>query len=143
MVTPNYLSPLQGFENADPLPTELNPDGKSLFNTPGTTKSPTYDQFPSPIDSSNNGFDFHSQLFQPRSIHLVTFFQFITCLQTRSRPITREHYTNGSGESFQRCAICFGRPHNHAEHMIQLRIYRFWDKAVGGSPTVSRNKLIR
>ena len=83
-VTPNHIiamppsnpwkSPLQGFENADPLPTELNPDGKSLVNPPGNTKSPTYDQFPSPIDSSNNGFDFHSQLFHPKSFHSFTFF---------------------------------------------------------------------
>lgn len=127
-----WKSPLQGFENADPLPTELNPDGKSLFN-PGTTKSAAYDHFPPPIDSSNNGFDFHSELmilFEPRPFH--SFLQFITCLPTRSMPTTRGHYTNGSGESFQRYAACFARPLNDAEYRTQLRIYRFWDKAVGG-----------
>jgi len=67
-----WKSPLQGFENADPLPTELNPDGKSLFNPPGTTKSAAYDHFPPPIDSSKNGFDFHSELmilFEPGPFH--------------------------------------------------------------------------
>ena len=54
-------SPLTGYENAEPLPTTLNPDGKSLYNPPGP-KSSAYDVFPPPIDSSNNGFDFHSKL---------------------------------------------------------------------------------
>ncbi|KAJ3479539.1 hypothetical protein NLI96_g8986 [Meripilus lineatus] len=51
-------SPLKGYENAEPLPTHYNPDGKSLFNPPGE-KSASYEEFPKPIDSSNNGFDFH------------------------------------------------------------------------------------
>jgi hypothetical protein len=57
---PSWKSPLEGFENADSLPTTLNADGKSLFNPPGP-KSATYDEFPKPINSSNNGFDFHSK----------------------------------------------------------------------------------
>lgn len=59
-------SPLKGYENAEPLPTTLNADGKSLYNPPGP-KSPTYDEFPKPIDSSNNGFDFHSKLLTSAS----------------------------------------------------------------------------
>ncbi|KAH9916319.1 DOPA-like domain-containing protein [Fomitopsis serialis] len=51
-------SPLKGYENAEPLPTTINPDGKSLHNPPGP-RSASYDDFPKPIDSSNNGFDFH------------------------------------------------------------------------------------
>ncbi|KAF4593023.1 hypothetical protein EYR38_008730 [Pleurotus pulmonarius] len=53
-----YDSPLQGYEQAAPLLTDFNADGKSLYNPPGP-KSPAYDEFPKPIDSSNNGFDFH------------------------------------------------------------------------------------
>ncbi|KIK01477.1 hypothetical protein K443DRAFT_678340 [Laccaria amethystina LaAM-08-1] len=53
-----WKSPLKGYENAEPLPTTINSDGKSLYNPPGTT-SPSYNEFPKPIDSSNNGFDFH------------------------------------------------------------------------------------
>jgi len=47
-------------DSTEPLPTTLNPDGKSLYNPPGP-KSTAYDLFPQPIDSSNNGFDFHSK----------------------------------------------------------------------------------
>ncbi|KAI0311733.1 DOPA-like domain-containing protein [Amylostereum chailletii] len=54
----SYKSPLIGYENAEPLPTTINPDGKSLYNPPGP-KSSAYETFPDPIDSSNNGFDFH------------------------------------------------------------------------------------
>lgn len=57
-MAPQYKSPLVGFENAEPLPEKLNADGKSLFNPPGPLSS-SYDEFPKPIDSSNNGFDFH------------------------------------------------------------------------------------
>ncbi|KXN87387.1 hypothetical protein AN958_08818 [Leucoagaricus sp. SymC.cos] len=53
-----WPSPLVGFEHAEPLPTTRNPDGKSLFNPPGP-QSKAYTEFPKPIDSSNNGFDFH------------------------------------------------------------------------------------
>lgn len=56
----SWKSPLVGYENAEPLPTTVNPDGKSLYNPPGP-KSRAYDEFPEPIDSSNNGFDFHSE----------------------------------------------------------------------------------
>ncbi|KAG6813147.1 hypothetical protein H0H92_013553 [Tricholoma furcatifolium] len=54
-----FKSPLIGYENAEPLPTTINPDGKSLFNPPTNVKSSAYEEFPEPIDSSNNGFDFH------------------------------------------------------------------------------------
>lgn len=53
-----WESPLKGYENAEPLPTTINPDGKSLVNLPGP-KSVAYDECPKPIDSSNNPFDFH------------------------------------------------------------------------------------
>jgi len=54
---------LAGYENAEPLPTTLNADGKSLANSPGP-KSSAYEEFPKPIDSSNNGFDFHIYYMQ-------------------------------------------------------------------------------
>ncbi|KAK1232924.1 hypothetical protein PQX77_003937 [Marasmius sp. AFHP31] len=63
--TPNtYLSPLLGYENAPPLPTGVNADGKSLVNLPpGQENSPlskAYDEFVDPLDKKNNGFDFHA-----------------------------------------------------------------------------------
>ena len=51
---------LKDYQNALPLPTEINADGKSLMNLSGP-KSSCYDDFPKPIESSNNGFDFHSE----------------------------------------------------------------------------------
>ena len=52
---------LEGYESADPLPDRLNPDGKSLYNPPRDVRSSAYDEFPPPINPSNNGFDFHSE----------------------------------------------------------------------------------
>lgn len=50
---------LKDYQNAPPLPMEFSADGKSLVNLPGPM-SACYDEFPQPIESSNNGFDFHS-----------------------------------------------------------------------------------
>ena len=52
-------SPLKGYENAEPLPDKVNPDGKSLYNPPGP-RSEAYEKFPEPIKMTNNAFDFHS-----------------------------------------------------------------------------------
>ncbi|KAF8054969.1 DOPA-like domain-containing protein [Lyophyllum atratum] len=73
----HWKSPLDGYENAEPLPDLVNADGKSLYNPPANVKSPAYDEFPPPIDSSNNGFDFHiyymhtveSDLMYARELH--------------------------------------------------------------------------
>lgn len=53
-----YQDLLAGYEGAEPLPEKFNADGKSLYNPPGPLSS-SYETFPLPIDSSNNGFDFH------------------------------------------------------------------------------------
>lgn len=54
-----------GSDPLPPLPSEeeRNPDGKSLVNPPRAdgALSAAYDTFPDPIDSSNNGFDFHGK----------------------------------------------------------------------------------
>ncbi|KDQ61441.1 hypothetical protein JAAARDRAFT_203955 [Jaapia argillacea MUCL 33604] len=60
---PQWNSPLAGYENAEPLPDKINPDGKSLYNPPGP-RSAAYDQAPKPIDSSNNELDFHIYYMQ-------------------------------------------------------------------------------
>jgi hypothetical protein len=56
-----YPSPLVGYENAPPLPTEISSDGKSLVNLESKTLSKAYDEFVDPIDKKNNGFDFHGE----------------------------------------------------------------------------------
>ncbi|EIW79387.1 hypothetical protein CONPUDRAFT_107748 [Coniophora puteana RWD-64-598 SS2] len=53
-----WQSPLAGYENAEPLPDTINPDGKSLYNPPGP-KSDAYDEFPKGFNPNKNGFDFH------------------------------------------------------------------------------------
>ncbi len=64
-----YPSPLVGYENAPPLPTGINPDGKSLTNDIQKDEqgkpvlSKAYDEFVDPIDKKNNGFDFHSESY--------------------------------------------------------------------------------
>ena len=54
---PGYKSPLEGYENAETLPTTVNADGKSLYNPPGP-RSVAYEEFEKPIDPSNNGLIF-------------------------------------------------------------------------------------
>ncbi|KAG1891916.1 DOPA-like domain-containing protein [Suillus fuscotomentosus] len=53
-----WPSLLAGYEGAEPLPTTINPDGKSLYNPPGP-RSASYDEFPKQFNPSKNGFDFH------------------------------------------------------------------------------------
>ena len=57
------LSLLAGYENAQPLPTDFNEDGKSLRNIPAP-ESEAYQKFPSPIKQDKNGFDFHIYYMQ-------------------------------------------------------------------------------
>ncbi|KDQ19490.1 hypothetical protein BOTBODRAFT_51880 [Botryobasidium botryosum FD-172 SS1] len=97
----SYKSPLEGYENLGALPSTFNEDGKSLYNPPGP-KSSSYDEFPKPIDSSNNGFDFHIY-YMP---NISSEAQFAKELHERIR-----------------------------REFPELRIYRFWDKAVGPHPT--------
>ncbi|QSZ30438.1 hypothetical protein DSL72_004961 [Monilinia vaccinii-corymbosi] len=55
-----YPSPLAGYENVAPLPTELSPDGKSLVNPQTGVKSKSYEKFTEPLDSGiRGGFDVH------------------------------------------------------------------------------------
>lgn len=61
-----YTSPLIGYENAPPLPTTINADGKSLTNLPNAEGklSSAYDEFVDPLNKKDrNGFDFHSKQF--------------------------------------------------------------------------------
>ncbi|KAL5531526.1 hypothetical protein ACEPAG_4403 [Sanghuangporus baumii] len=61
--TAPYADLLSAYKDAEPLPDTFNADGKSLYNPPGP-RSSAYDEFPAPIDSSNNGFDFHIYYMQ-------------------------------------------------------------------------------
>ena len=67
----SWPSPLVGYENADPLPNKVNADGKSLYNPPAP-RSGAYDEYPKPIDSSNNPFDFHGALIILINVCFIT-----------------------------------------------------------------------
>ncbi|KAK3503688.1 DOPA-like domain-containing protein [Neurospora crassa] len=57
---PTYKSPLEGYENAPPLPTEKAADGKSLLNNQTGVLSSAYEKFPEPLDNGRRGaFDVH------------------------------------------------------------------------------------
>ncbi|OAA38792.1 DOPA-like domain protein [Metarhizium rileyi] len=64
-----YPSPLAGLEDAPPLPTETNEDGKSLVNPSRDSLSPAYDTFTLPLRTDRRGgFDIHIYYFQHNSV---------------------------------------------------------------------------
>jgi len=54
----SYPSPLTGYEDAPPLPTDKNEDG-SLKNEQTGVLSSAYDKFVEPLDAARGGFDVH------------------------------------------------------------------------------------
>ena len=50
-----FPSPLEGFENAEPLPEEKNEDGKSFKNASRDDRSQAYDSFAAPLDNGPRG----------------------------------------------------------------------------------------
>ncbi|KAJ5116259.1 hypothetical protein N7456_000607 [Penicillium angulare] len=61
----SYPSPLEGYENLDPLSEERNEDGKSLKNPQTGTLSKAYEEFPDPLAKDRRGgFDIHIYHFQ-------------------------------------------------------------------------------
>ncbi|RDL42031.1 DOPA-like protein [Venustampulla echinocandica] len=50
-----YPSPLQGYENAPPLPDEKAEDGKSYANPPTGVLSKSYERFTEPLDNGVRG----------------------------------------------------------------------------------------
>ncbi|WQF86237.1 Putative Dopa 4,5-dioxygenase, DOPA-like superfamily [Colletotrichum destructivum] len=60
-----YVSPGEGYEDALPLPNELDEDGKSFKNPPREGLSKAYEIFPVPLDNGHRGgFDVHIYHFQ-------------------------------------------------------------------------------
>jgi hypothetical protein len=59
-----YPSPLEGYKNLPPLPTEKAAD-KSIINPPGEKLSEAYEKFIDPLDrTARGGFDVHVYYFQ-------------------------------------------------------------------------------
>lgn len=60
-----YPSPLEGYENLEPLPDERNDDGKSYKNPQHGVLSKAYEEFPDPLTKGRRGgFDIHIYHFQ-------------------------------------------------------------------------------
>ena len=97
----SWVSPLVGYENAEPLPNTFNPDGKSLYNplnSDGPDLSPAYTTFPEPIRMTNNAFDFHGKLLSP--------FNSIANLLTRVDSLLHAGRSRAS-------KVCLGAPRTH------------------------------
>ncbi|KAK3316299.1 DOPA-like domain-containing protein [Apodospora peruviana] len=61
----SYPSPLEGYENAPPLPDERAEDGKSFRNPQTGVLSDAYEKFPEPLENGRRGgFDIHIYHFQ-------------------------------------------------------------------------------
>ncbi|KAF2218526.1 DOPA-like domain-containing protein [Elsinoe ampelina] len=68
-----YDSPLQGYENLEPLPSDLADDGKSYVNPPAAKQSEAYTSFVGPITNGiRGGFDIHIY-FQQNSEYETKF----------------------------------------------------------------------
>ncbi|KAM0284358.1 hypothetical protein ACHAO9_009283 [Fusarium lateritium] len=60
-----YPSPLTGYEDAPPLPSEMAADGKSYVNPPAEKLSDAYEKFIDPLDrGESGGFDVHIYYLQ-------------------------------------------------------------------------------
>ncbi|KAF4611277.1 hypothetical protein D9613_007053 [Agrocybe pediades] len=114
---------LAPYQDAPPLPTDLNPDGKSLKNLPADKLSDAYQHFPPPIDSSNNGFDFHSKFF------LSLYYMPSNKVEAQYAKDLHERIRREFPEVVLLCIA------STLAHVSQLRIYKFWDKPVGPHPT--------
>ncbi|OOQ85112.1 hypothetical protein PEBR_31438 [Penicillium brasilianum] len=61
----SYPSPLEGYENLEPLSEERNDDGKSIKNPQYGILSKAYEEFPDPLAKDRRGgFDVHIYHFQ-------------------------------------------------------------------------------
>ncbi|KAJ5372644.1 Dopa 4-5-dioxygenase [Penicillium concentricum] len=61
----SYPSPLEGYENLEPLSDERTEDGKSLKNPQHGVLSKAYSEFPDPLSKGREGgFDVHIYHFQ-------------------------------------------------------------------------------
>ncbi|KAJ6024922.1 hypothetical protein N7540_005719 [Penicillium herquei] len=67
-----YPSPLEGYENLEPLSEERNEDGKSFKNPQHGVLSGAYSEFPDPISKGRRGgFDVHIYHYQSNPEQVV------------------------------------------------------------------------
>ncbi|CAG8373533.1 unnamed protein product [Penicillium salamii] len=115
-----YPSPLEGYENLEPLSEEKNEDGKSLKNPEGVL-SKAYEEFPDPLSKGREGgFDIHIYHFQVHHAQLLNYFH--------ERPANL--YQNNPEQ------VTFAKAlwERIRREFPELRIYRFWDRPIGPHP---------
>ncbi|KAK5743791.1 hypothetical protein LTR17_002413 [Elasticomyces elasticus] len=100
-----YTSPLEGYENLDPISDEKvaeGPDAKSYVNPSAKQQSSAYKSFADPItNGTRGGFDIHIYFLQTDESEVA----FATALHERIR-----------------------------REFPELRVYRVWDRPVGPHP---------
>ena len=132
-----WPSPLQDYQGPrDPLPTEINPDTRSLKNIPGY-RSPVWDQAPKSFYPNKPNFDFHSGHRRGSPSH-PTYLSTHSLLQPkrRGRNSVRTRAPRGNPKGIPRGisalpSISKDIP-SHCDP--QLTIFRFWEKPIGPHP---------
>lgn len=106
-------------QTLEPLPTELNADGKSLKALPiPPSRSPAYDNHPTPIrsPSEGNAFDFHGE---------IGFYLLERSLDLGPRLV---YHNPDSPAEVQHARELHERIRRE---FPELRIYRFFEKPIG------------
>ncbi|CAG8081605.1 unnamed protein product [Penicillium olsonii] len=113
-----YPSPLEGYENLEPLSEEKNEDGKSLKNPQHGVLSKAYEEFPDPLSKGREGgFDIHIYYFQ---VGRTTAHPDATANADQNNP-AQVTFARALWERIRR-------------EFPELRVYRFWDCPIGPHP---------
>ncbi|KAJ5555063.1 hypothetical protein N7461_003533 [Penicillium sp. DV-2018c] len=124
----SYPSPLEGYENLEPLSDEKAEDGKSLKNPQHGILSKAYEEFPDPLSKGRDGgFDIHIYHFQvcdanhPWAMHPGS--------QTQDGNEAYKYQNNPDQAAFARALW-----ERIRREFPELRIYTFFDRPVGPHP---------
>ena len=138
-----WPSPLENYQGPrDPLPTEFNPDGRSLKNTPAP-KSSVWHQAPKPFVPNHANFDFHGGYRRaPLSLGFLFIYypvaQSTTTEATRMKPSSHASSTRGFEGNSQRYIYLPPPSSKDISPLItihaQLMIFRFREEPVGPHP---------
>ncbi|GAB7352264.1 hypothetical protein MBLNU459_g2727t1 [Dothideomycetes sp. NU459] len=120
-----YESPLNGWENLEPLPTERAADGKSYVNPPAKSLSPAYETFTSPIaNNERGGFDVHIYFQQTNAEEALFAKQLWERLLLQNPPPPPPSFTLRLSVHVLTAILT----------VPELRIYTLWDRPIGPHP---------
>ncbi|KAJ5153235.1 uncharacterized protein N7482_009713 [Penicillium canariense] len=145
----SHPSPLEGYENLEPLSEERNDDGKSFKNPQHGILSKAYEEFPAPLQKGpRGGFDIHIYHFQ---VSQDTLSESPDPTNTQQNNPDQVAYAKALWERIRReCThaplpnptfISHSCPHpvpHDANPCLppvpELRIYTFFDRPIGPHP---------